>query len=193
MSDIKVTGMGFADQLPSPDPIPAGKLFPRAAEVKKYKEFFNLVISLFVFWFIGYAGTMIFKWVVYAVTLNHEMFNDMLHHIFFRTGTDVGSRKYGVYVNLKEAFGNTWWNITEIAFITYIVIKCVKDRTSVQINGTKVCLLLIIGGIILCRYLVFSNHVNIHFWVTYRLLMAPILTFNLIIAGIGEQYETGNS
>ena len=40
MSEIKVTGMGFADQLPAPDPIPAGKLFPRAEEVKKYKEFF---------------------------------------------------------------------------------------------------------------------------------------------------------
>ena len=40
MSDIRVTGMGFADQLPTPDPIPAGELNPRAAELKKYKEMF---------------------------------------------------------------------------------------------------------------------------------------------------------
>ena len=40
MSEIKVTGMGFADQLPAPDPIPAGKLFPRSAEMKKYYEYF---------------------------------------------------------------------------------------------------------------------------------------------------------
>ncbi len=40
MGNAKITGMGFADQLPTPDPIPAGTLFPRADEVKKYKEFF---------------------------------------------------------------------------------------------------------------------------------------------------------
>ena len=34
---IKQTGMGFADQLPVPDPIPAN---PRAEEYKKYKEVF---------------------------------------------------------------------------------------------------------------------------------------------------------
>ena len=35
---IKQTGMGFADQLPVPDPMPAGALNPRAEEYKKYKE-----------------------------------------------------------------------------------------------------------------------------------------------------------
>ena len=34
---IKQTGMGFADQLPVPDPMPAN---PRAEEYKKYKEYF---------------------------------------------------------------------------------------------------------------------------------------------------------
>ena len=34
---VKQTGMGFADQLPVPDPMPAN---PRAEEYKKYKEFF---------------------------------------------------------------------------------------------------------------------------------------------------------
>ena len=40
MSEIKVSGMGFADQLPAPDPIPAGELNPRSNEVAKYKEMF---------------------------------------------------------------------------------------------------------------------------------------------------------
>ena len=34
---VKQTGMGFADQLPVPDPMPAN---PRAEEYKKYKEYF---------------------------------------------------------------------------------------------------------------------------------------------------------
>ena len=41
MSTIKqVQNMGFADQLPAPDPMPGGALNPRAAEVAKYKEAF---------------------------------------------------------------------------------------------------------------------------------------------------------
>lgn len=36
-SIVKQTGMGFADQLPVPDPMPAN---PRAEEYKKYKEYF---------------------------------------------------------------------------------------------------------------------------------------------------------
>ena len=38
--NVRTTGMGFADQLPNPDPIPAGKLFPRSAEMRKYYESF---------------------------------------------------------------------------------------------------------------------------------------------------------
>ena len=37
---IKQTGFGFADQLPEPDPMPAGLLNPRADEIKQYKEMF---------------------------------------------------------------------------------------------------------------------------------------------------------
>lgn len=37
---VKESSMGFADQLPKPDPIPAGDLNPRSAELKQYKEMF---------------------------------------------------------------------------------------------------------------------------------------------------------
>jgi len=40
MSERKVMGMGFAEQLPTPDPIPAGKINPRGDELKKYNECF---------------------------------------------------------------------------------------------------------------------------------------------------------
>ena len=40
MSEIRVAGMGFADQLPAPDPIPAGKFEPREEEIRRYKETF---------------------------------------------------------------------------------------------------------------------------------------------------------
>ena len=36
----KIPSMGFADQLPTPDPVPAGELNPRANELKQYKEMF---------------------------------------------------------------------------------------------------------------------------------------------------------
>ena len=41
MSTINQTkGMGFADQLPAPDPMPGGSLNPRSAEYAKYREAF---------------------------------------------------------------------------------------------------------------------------------------------------------
>ena len=39
----------------------------------------------------------------------------------------------------------------------------------------------------LCRCLLLSNHVTVHHWVTYRILMMPVLAFNLLITGVRNE------
>ena len=153
---------------------------------KKVKEMVSVVALLFIPWGIGYAGMMVFKWTVYAITIEPDMFAKMIDHIFMRSGTDQGSRWDGVLDNFNVAFGNVWWNIIELSFIVFNIIIYIKRKSKIYFSATEAMLLLIMIAMPIVRYLIFANHVTIHNWVTYRILMMSVLTFNILIAKAGR-------
>lgn len=150
---------------------------------KNAKNLVKKIISLFISWFVGYAGMMIFKWLMYAITLDHQMFVKMYNWVGVRTSTDRGSRFYGVAINSYTALSNKFWDVLEILFIGYILYQMYKNKKkkNILISREEIIFLAIMMVIPVCRYIIFSNHVIIHHWVTYRILMMSVLTFNVLL------------
>ena len=154
---------------------------------KNCKDAALIFIKLFVMWFIGYAGIMVFKWLLYALTLKPDMFKEMINSVLFRTSVNRGSRLFAISKNIKIGFGNIWWNAIEETFILFQVIKHLKNKTKIKIRKVDLFLLFVMMCMPICRYFILANHVIIHSWVTYRLIMIPILVFNIILVKIGDK------
>ena len=159
---------------------------------KTIKELVKSLFALFTFWFIGYVGVMILKWLLYAI-IDPNVFSDMYTRFMFRTGTDRGARILAISKNLKTAFGNKWWNIIEILFILHCFIKIITNKCKIRLkdNVTEIVLLLIMILMPICRCFILANHVTIHYWTTYRIFMIPVLAFNMLLIRMEEKYGMG--
>lgn len=140
--------------------------------------------ELFIAWMAGLVGMMVFKWAAYAVLKDPGVFREMLDQFFFRTGLSEGSRTDAVLHNIQIAFENNWWNLLELLFIAGTVIRRIRGKEKCAISLSEVLLLLVMILLPLGRYFILSNHVLVHGWTTYRLLMIPVLAFNLWITGV---------
>jgi len=145
-------------------------------------------VSLFASWFIGYAGMMIFKWLVYAVTIDSCVFAEMISNALFRAsvaknpdGTGSIPRIMGIVSNLIVALQNYWWCFGELIFVLYWMVKCFRKQTRLKISRTDLYLFLFMSLIVAGRLLIFANHVYIHCYYMYRILLIPILTFNILL------------
>lgn len=144
-------------------------------------------LDYFVSWFAGYAGLMGFKWLAYAIAVDSAIFRKMLAKAVARSATDKGSRIEGILLNIHEGCGNMWWNTAEVIFVAACVfailisIKKRKKRGGAPNLVSEILLLVIMTAFPIIRYAVLCNHVTVHYWVTYRILMMPILAFNLFI------------
>ncbi len=158
---------------------------------KQLKELVKKLVILFACWFIGYASLMVLKWFVYAVVIDHNIFNQMINHIFSRTSTNQGARLIGVEKNIITGFGNVWWDIIEIIFILFNIVKIINKKINIKLedNISELILLVIMIMMPICRCLIFANHVIIHHWFTYRLFMIPVLAFNIILIRMEEKNE----
>lgn len=134
---------------------------------------------------------MAFKWLIYALTIKPEIFSEMIDWIFARSATDQGSRLDGIILNVREALGNVWWNISEVIFIGVYAVKIIKNRIKFRITVVEVLFVFLMGLMPIVRYFIFANHVTIHYWVTYRILMLPILAINIMIVKAGRTNDMG--
>lgn len=144
-------------------------------------ELIKRIASLFIPWCIGYAGMMAFKWIMYTLIVDNSIIREVIDSILVRSDTDHGSRLRGIYKNIKVGISyNKLWDIAELVFIGWLTRKFWRIRGKVIVCRTEILLLSVMILMPVCRYILFPNHVIIHKWVTYRLLMIPILTFNLL-------------
>ena len=148
----------------------------------KTSESLKSILNFFMAWFMAYAGMMVFKWLLYGIIVDSSIFSEMLALISRRTSTSEGSRFYGITSNINVIKQNTIWIYTEIVFCIFSIIMIVKNKCKVKKKtGPMLALLLIMSILPMARYLIFSNHVIIHNWVMYRLIMIPVLSYNLAI------------
>lgn len=150
----------------------------------------------FCFWFFGYAGMMVGKWCVLDLCSDMDVWRDMINHIIFRLSTNVGdenmSRLYAIGTNGYYALRNPIFDIIEAVYICvclYLFFKSKKANAlknySIEIMSVVFMLLLV-----LARYAIFANHVIIHAWVVYRLLVIPMFAFNIVLAKMVADTKT---
>jgi len=137
--------------------------------------------ELFIAWMGGLVGMMVFKWAAYAILKDPKVFCEMLDQFFFRTGLSEGTRIDAVIHNLNIAFENNWWNLLELLFAAGTVIFRIRKKEKFNFSLSEVLLLLVMLLLPIGRYFILSNHVLVHGWTTYRLLLIPVLAFNFWI------------
>ena len=135
----------------------------------------------FIVWLVGCIGMMVFKWVVYAVFIDSNIFEEMLDAFLFRTNIDKGSRLYAIKVNWETAIGNKWWNVLEIVFALGSIVLWFRKKGKPGLSWTDILFLALMLALPLGRYIILANHVTIHAFVTYRLLLIPVMAFNLLV------------
>ena len=139
--------------------------------------------ELFIAWMAGLVGMMVFKWIAYAILKDPKVFSEMLDQFFFRTGLSKGSRTDAIIHNLTIAFENRWWNLLEILFIAGTVVYRIRRKKKFIFSLSEGLLLLVRILLPVGRYYILSNHVLVHGWTTYRLLLIPVLAVNLLLTG----------
>ena len=139
--------------------------------------------ELFIAWMAGLVGMMVFKWIAYAILKDPKVFSEMLDQFFFRTGLSKGSRTDAIIHNLTIAFENRWWNLLEILFIAGTVVYRIRRKKKFIFSLSEGLLLLVMILLPVGRYFILSNHVLVHGWTTYRLLLIPVLAVNLLLTG----------
>ncbi len=140
--------------------------------------------ELFFAWIAGLCGMMVFKWIAYAILKDPKVFSEMIDQFLFRAGVNEGSRTDAIIRNLSIAFENRWWNLAEILLIVSTVFYRIRKKEEFSFSLSEGLLLLIMILLPLVRYFILSNHVLVHGWTTYRLLLIPVLSFNLLLSKV---------
>ena len=138
--------------------------------------------ELFFTWIVGLCGMMVFKWIAYAITKDPKVFGEMIDQFLFRSGVSEGSRTDAILRNISIAFENRWWNLLEMLFIIGTVIWRIRRKEKFFFSVSETLLLAVMILLPLGRYFILSNHVLVHGWTTYRLLLIPVLSFNLMLS-----------
>ena len=151
------------------------------------------VLWYFMIWFIGYAGMMALKWIIYAFLFDPNMFLAMFNNILLRVSTQVDSaeitRSHAVLVNIREAIGNVYFDIIELVFVIASLYRYIKSKRAYRFSFVEAVFLTVMLFLPIGRYVIFANHVSIHRWVTYRILAIPLLAFNIFVARVGMSNE----
>ena len=161
---------------------------------KRTQNLLKTVALFFSAWFIGYAGMMVFKWVVYAIAIKPDIFSEMFNAIMFRFSTNDGtgdiSRLKAIETNIWVATRDLWWYLIEAAFVLSLFVKYfAKRKGALHISASDAVFMIIMALLPLARYFIYANHVYLHAWVTYRILLLPVITFNVLIVKVKKDNE----
>lgn len=160
---------------------------------QNFKEFFEKAIIFFAAWFLGYCGMMVMKWIFYAIFISPEIFTEMIKHMSNRLSTTYDetqiTRIDAIVRNIEEVIKNIGWLIFEVIFIINCIVRTIKNRIFVKINIKQLIVVTIIAIVPIIRYIIFANHVYIHYWVTYRCLAMSIFAINVMLIDISEKQK----
>ena len=150
---------------------------------EKSLKLLGKLAELFIAWMAGLVGMMVFKWIAYAILKDPKVFSEMLDQFLVRSGLSEGSRTDAILHNITIAFENRWWNLLEILFIAGTVVYRIRRKEKFIFSLSEGLLLLVMILLPVGRYFILSNHVLVHGWTTYRLLLIPVLAVNLLLTG----------
>ena len=170
--------------------IPMALYFVLNSWPKNLKEFLETGITFFCAWFLGYAGMMVMKWIVYAMFVSPEIFSEMIESIVFRTSSAFNevefSRLEAIKRNLREVWTNIGWLLTEAVFVLGCIVQAIRNKVNFKIYGKQLIVVAIITIVPIVRYIIFANHVYIHYWTTYRCFAMSVFAINVFLVDINK-------
>ena len=162
-------------------------------ENNDWKKSVIKLISYSFIWLVGYAGTWIFKWLLYDLTINDS--NNMLSigftQSFYRMQRDNVNTNYNFFVCLMDIFKTS-------ALYTLISLSLLLIINKCKVVGNNLYKKIIPFGLIslypLVWYIVLANHTLLHFYFTYRqsllFMLGTLLCFYLVMFKVEKKRST---
>ena len=138
---------------------------------KTLKDKIINIIKYGLLWSIGYLGMWFSKWVLASIILHHNVIEDAVNVIFFRT-SDAKYSRFGAIAQNVLIYKQRAYFVIILGILLYYFVRLIKNRK--YLNKKKfinIIPLILISLIPFAWYFVMSNHSYIHYWMTYRELL----------------------
>ncbi len=159
------------------------------------KESFRMSVWCGICWGLAYLGTFLVKWTAASLVTGENKFLAALSSAGERVGGALpGEHGDGlsripmaVAANLTMMFGGEarvepGRVAVKMAVSFFILGSVLYLFYKKKGNKTGIRLILLLGSVVLVRYMVLSNHSYLHEFFTYRALMSPVLAVFLSLA-----------
>lgn len=144
-------------------------------------------------WGFGYFGMWLMKWGMASVVLRQNVLPYVLTHISERVSGDVGVNHWQyitgtLWRNVKCLFPLEYGEIGALLGGSLVLVVCYAAYVyhKKQIRKENILLYAGIGILPFVRYLVLLNHSYLHYFFTYRALLAAILAIAMILGEVVE-------
>lgn len=153
---------------------------------EKVETLVKTMVYFFIAWFLGFAGMMVGKWILYAILCKPNMFKMMFNHMAVRFSPTIdgtnGSRLQAIQSNVVIAIKHERWLFIELLYFAHYIHKFYKEKNlKKKIKKVHVVFLIIMCVIPIIRYVIFANHVLIHACFTYRILVIAVMAINVML------------
>jgi hypothetical protein len=130
-------------------------------EERTFWELFKSIFVLSMFWFIGFSGAWLMKWILAALFAGPDTFGMAIKAVQWRTTTGDYTRWDAVVRNFNQI--PIKWLCSILSCMLLLTLFCFNKK------GVKFAILfLIIGLFPYVWYFILSSHTHPHFWFTYR-------------------------
>ncbi|MBR5597670.1 MAG: hypothetical protein IKW30_09730 [Lachnospiraceae bacterium] len=147
-------------------------------------------------WFVAYGATIIFKWFLASIILSENKLLTAMESVQERVNGTVGFQGNGTSIaqifaapaaNLTVLFGGEKRMefmplLSGIVFIVvYIMIFIIGSKKVAGEKKLAMGMLFGLGGLVILRYMVLSNHSYLHAFFTYRGLVSMLMAMMTMI------------
>lgn len=154
-----------------------------------------MVLSLGAFyWFFGYFGTWIMKWIISMIYLGPDSLQIVLNQIFFRLSGNVEQgESLSVAMTIFRNWKFYWFHskglsiVMGVFYVSGLLYLLIKHKKSVS---TWLSLFLI-SLLPFVWYTILANHSYIHSWFTYRSLGVTVCCMLLIGLSLRNKVDHG--
>lgn len=137
------------------------------------------VVATGLGWIAGYAFMWVMKWILATPVLGHNVFEEALNEVFFRSGAleneiyGLAGRLNAVYINWRH-YEYKAYAILLAGWLLWWFLHIAAGKGTA---GAKRHAYFLVGISSFVWYFVLANHTQIHHFFTYRIFGVTILAF----------------
>lgn len=159
-------------------------------DVKENKNILKDQIYNIISWGIGYATTLIFKWIVTDIFLNREVIITSIKQFLYRIGNEADGIKYtfGLTMERNLYFLGTLHSYILIILCIITLVYIIRNK---NFNRNSIAIL-IISLLPIFWYMFLKNHSSVHAFFTYRNMVITIIAILIIFLNNINFYNITN-